>query len=157
MQKIIILLSLVLLFNALLIPLNAETQGVNPRQEIELIPDPNFEFEEEEDEVLFYDYAKSVAVAPDGSIFVSNSLQHNVIKFSPNGDIVKTFGQKGQGPGDFLHPYSVTILDDKYLIIKDYVTSRRISVFDLNGNYVKIIKTKKNRHGCLALKNNKIA
>ncbi len=108
-------------------------------------------------ESLFFDPYKSLAVAPDGSVFVSNSRQHNIFRFSSSGKLKSTIGQKGEGPGDLYYPGKLSILDDKYLVVGQYATTRRISIFDLDGKFVKILKTNQNPFGCTALKNNKVA
>lgn len=106
---------------------------------------------------LFYDTVKEIAVAPDGSIFVSNSRNHNVYRFTPGGRYAGKFGQKGQGPGDMYYPGELSVLDGKYLIIGEYASSRRISIFDLKGNFVKILKTNHPVHSPIALNQSKIA
>ena len=121
-----------------------------------LTPDPEFGKKTDWDS-LFYDTAKEIAIAPDGSIFISNKMQHNISKFDKNGKLIKTFAQKGVGPSDLLYPSNLSILDDKYLVVGEYASSRRISLFDLNGNFVKVIKTIYQVFSPLALKNNKIA
>jgi hypothetical protein len=108
-------------------------------------------------ESLFFDTNKDLAVAPDGSIFVSNSSRHNIFKFSKNGEFLGKFSQKGQGPGDTSQPGKLSILDGKYLVVGERATLRRISLFDLSGKYVKIIRTNHSAFSPIALKNNKIA
>jgi hypothetical protein len=108
-------------------------------------------------ESLFFDIYKDIAIGPDGSIFVSNDRQHTIFKFSSSGKLVKQFGRKGVGPGDLYSPGDLTILDGKYLVVGEFATSRRISLFDLNGNYVKILRTKHSCFSPLSLKDNRIA
>lgn len=135
--------------------LNPDLPGIYKKGEIKLVPDP--EFGKGMDwESMFYDWAKRIAIAGDGSIFVANSRQHNIQKFDKSGQLLLTFGQKGQGPGDFLYPGDLSILDEKYLVVAEYATNRRVSFFDLNGKFIKLIKTEKPVNGCLALKNNKV-
>jgi hypothetical protein len=114
------------------------------------------EFKNIDLESLFYDNVKHIAAASDGSIFVSNSRQHNIYKFE-NGNLTKTFGTKGQGPGDLLYPGAISILDERYLIAGEYALNRRISVFDLNGRFLWLVKTHYPVFFSTALKNNKIA
>ena len=53
------------------------------------------EFGQENDwEELFYDPYKDMVVAPDGSIFVANDRQHNILKFDKEGKLLKKFGRK---------------------------------------------------------------
>ncbi len=108
-------------------------------------------------ETLFYDTNKELAAAPDGTIFVSNSRQHNTFKFSKNGDFLGKFSQKGEGPGDTYQPGDLSILDGKYLVVGERATTRRISLFDLSGKYFKILKTNHSTFSPIALKDNKIA
>lgn len=108
-------------------------------------------------ENLFYDTNKELVAAPDGSIFVSNGSQHNVFKFTKDGRHAVTFGQKGEGPSDLYHPDKLSILDEKYLVIGEYATRRRISLFNLSGKFVKVIRTNHSVFSPIALKNNKIA
>jgi len=77
--------------------------------------------------------------------------------FDPGGNLVKNFGRYGQGPSDFIHPMEISVLDQKYLVISEYATNMRISIFDLNGNFVRLVKTTYPIFGCTGLKKNKIA
>lgn len=108
-------------------------------------------------ETLFYDVDKELVIAPDGNIFVSNSSQHNIFKFTGNGKFVGKFGRKGQGPGDFYRPKNLSILDDKYLVIGEYAANRRISLFDFTGKFIKVLKANHSVFSTIALKDNKIA
>lgn len=108
-------------------------------------------------ETLFFDTNKDLTVAPDGSIFVSNNRQHNIFKFSKSGEYAGKFGRKGQGPGDTYQPGDLSILDGKYLVVGERATLRRISVFDLSGKFVRIIKTNRSVFSPIALRDNRIA
>ena len=98
-----------------------------------------------------------MAVAPDGSVFVSNSMRHMIYKFDAAGKFVKAFGRPGQGPGDLTHPGRLSILDGKYLVVGEYATNQRISLFDLDGKFVKIIGTGRFTSHPVALRDGKIA
>ncbi|MFW6128679.1 MAG: 6-bladed beta-propeller [Candidatus Aminicenantaceae bacterium] len=108
-------------------------------------------------DTFFYNTHTDITVAPDGSIFAASSRQHKVFKFDSNGNLIKSFGQKGQGPGDFNVPGDLSILDEKYLVVGKYAGNHRISLFDLEGHFVKVLKTTKSVHYPLALKDGKIA
>ncbi len=108
-------------------------------------------------ENLFFDSSKDIAIAPNKTIFVSNGKQHNISMFTNNGAPVSKFGRKGEGPGDLYHPGYMTILDEKYLLVREYASKRRISIFDLSGKFVRLVKTRHSPFNPIALKNNKIA
>ena len=123
---------------------------------IKVIPSPGFgkgtDFES-----LFYDIYKELAVAEDGSIFVSNSRQNNIFKFNTSGKHIGTYGRIGEGPGDLYFPGNLTIMDGRYLVIGEYSLKRRISVFDFFGKCMKVLKTNHSLSFPIALKKNKIA
>jgi uncharacterized protein (UPF0333 family) len=137
--------------------LSADLIDIYKKGEIRVIPDPEFGKNTNWDE-MFYKGIKSIAFASDGSFFVTalGGISHSVYKFDKNGNFIKKFGRKGRGPGDLYFPGDLSILDSKYLLIGEH-RSRRISIFDLNGNFVKIIKTKYSVFDVVGLKNSKIA
>jgi len=134
--------------------LNAALIDFYKKGPIVMKPDP--EYAGLDYESLFYDAIRKMAVAPDGSIFVSNSKQHNIYKFK-DGKLVKTFGQFGEGPSDLYYPGELSILDNKYLVINEFTLRYYMSVFDLDGNFVKKIRTTYYVWDIAALGNNKIA
>jgi len=106
---------------------------------------------------FFFDDSQDMAVAPDGSIFVANTIENCILKFDAAGRLVKKFGQKGQGPGDFISPMDLSILDGRFLVSNEYATNRRISLFNLDGTFHKLLKTRFSPSFVTALKDNKIA
>jgi hypothetical protein len=123
---------------------------------ITLTPDPDFAAGTDW-ESLFLDRHRSIKVAPDGSIFVSNSRDHNIYKFNADGKLITKFGKRGQGPGDLEFPGELSILDGKYLVVGEYMSRRRISLFRLDGTFHTILKTQYPPRSTLALGNWKIA
>ena len=115
-------------------------------------------FGEETDwKTQFYDTFTDIIVASDGSIFAASSRQHTIFKFDSKGSLIKSFGQEGQGPGDLYHPGNLSILDGKYLVVGEYAGNHRISLFDLDGNFVKLLKTKYSVFYPTALRDGKVA
>jgi hypothetical protein len=105
----------------------------------------------------FYNTFTDICVAPDGSIFAASSRQHTIFKFDSTGSFIKSFGQEGQGPGDFNNPSKLSILDKKYLVVGEYALGHRISLFDLDGNFVKLLKTDQSVYYPTAIKEGKVA
>lgn len=106
---------------------------------------------------LVFESRGDIALAPDGSVFVSNTTRHAVFKFGPTGKFVRAIGRQGQGPGDLTNPGYLSVLDGKYLVVGESASVRRISLFDLDGNFVKIISPGRPATRPLALKEGKIA
>ena len=83
-----------------------------------------------------------VIVAKNGNIFVSEGHgagNNKVFKFDKTGKLLKTWGTKGTGPGEFDQPHSLAFDSKGLLYIADR-NNNRIQVFDQNGNYIKEYK-----------------
>ncbi len=123
---------------------------------IKLEADPNFGRETDWN-TLLYDFRFDLLYTPQGDLFVAFLPDHCIYKFNPEGKCVAKFGQKGQGPGDFYYPDNLSILDGRHLVIGEYASARRISLFDFDGNFIKLLKTDNSSFSPIALKNGKIA
>ncbi len=121
-----------------------------------LAPDPDFGrgFDWSAAELDGY---HDIAVAPDGSVFVANSHRDNIQKFDAAGNLAQTIGRTGQGPGDLQTPGSPCILDGRTLVVAEYASLQRISLFDLNGKFIKVLKTERPVFEVVALRGNRIA
>lgn len=123
---------------------------------IKLEADPSFGQKMSGDESI-YDTRCDFLRTTDGSFFIAVIPEHCLYRFSAEGKFVGKFGQEGQGPGDLYFPGDLSVLDNRYLVIGEYAASRRISLFDLEGNFVKLLKTDRNALTTVALKDSKIA
>jgi hypothetical protein len=151
----------VLLFFTMVRPVfAANLLDVYKRGEIVLKADPEFGKNVDWEE-WFYHKGFELAVIPGGSIYVINRGKNNIIEFNKDGQIVREFGQRGQGPLDFIRIQSPSILDNKYLVVGEHPMNRKITLVDMtlpDTRHVKILKTKRFRISHVtALKNNKVA
>jgi hypothetical protein len=119
-------------------------------------PDPSFGKSTDWGSYIF-DVQPDIAVAPDGSIFITNVQEHCILKFDGAGRLVTKFGKKGQGPGDFNGPDNPSILDGRFLVVGEYATNRRISLFNLDGTFHKLLKTRNSTYSVTSLRDNKVA
>ncbi|AMN45431.1 peptidyl-alpha-hydroxyglycine alpha-amidating lyase family protein [Rhodoplanes sp. Z2-YC6860] len=81
-----------------------------------------------------------VAWGPDGTIYISDGyVNSRVAKISKEGDWIKSWGQKGKGPGEFnlVHSIATDVKGNVYVADRN---NRRIQVFDGDGNYQREIK-----------------
>lgn len=69
-----------------------------------------------------------------GNLFVPDSKAYKIYKFSPEGKLLLSFGQKGEGPGDFKRLCSVVISENNELMVGGQNT---LSVFDTAGKLKK--------------------
>jgi NHL repeat-containing protein len=89
-----------------------------------------------------FDRPTGVAIAANGDIFVSDGHSRNksnsarVVKYSPDGKFIKTWGRMGSEPGNFREPHDIAVGGSKgYVYVADR-QNNRIQVFDQNGNFI---------------------
>ena len=78
-------------------------------------------------------------VGPAGEVFVLQGHgkgESLVLKFDQDGNFIKTWGKKGNGPGEFDLPHSLVFDAQGLLYIADR-NNARIQVFDADGNYIR--------------------
>ena len=87
----------------------------------------------------YFDRPSAVAVAPDGTIFVADGhggdSNARIVKIAPDGKIIKTWGKKGSGPGEFNEPHGIALDSAGRVFVADRVNSR-IQIFDPDGNFL---------------------
>jgi hypothetical protein len=70
-------------------------------------------------------------VSGDGFVYLLDGLANGVHVVSPQGELVRTIGRQGQGPGELLRPAALSLFADS-LIVKD-VGNGRLQAFTLGG------------------------
>jgi len=78
-----------------------------------------------------------VVIAPNGSIFIADgeSLNARVVKYSPEGKFVTSWGGRGTDPGKFNEPHSLA-MDSKGRIYVADRSNHRIQIFEQDGKYL---------------------
>jgi NHL repeat-containing protein len=87
-----------------------------------------------------FNQPNAVAIAPDGSIFVSDG--HNpgrgnarVVKFSKDGKFIKQWGGHGSAPGQFEVPHCLAFDSKGRLFVGDRANNR-IQIFNQDGEFL---------------------
>jgi sugar lactone lactonase YvrE len=89
-----------------------------------------------------FDRPTSVAVAPNGDIFVSDGHAPNkygtgrVVKFSKAGHFIKDWGRKGSAPGEFDEPHDIFVGGSRSWVYVADRKNNRIQVFGQDGNFI---------------------
>ena len=78
-----------------------------------------------------------IAIAPDGSVYVTDTWNHRVEKFTSSGKFLTTWGVFGQGetPDAFYGPRGLAVDEEGRVYVTD-TGNKRIAVFDSNGNFL---------------------
>ena len=77
----------------------------------------------------------------DNNIYVLDQIACKVYKFSPDGKLLLTFGNKSQGPGDFERPHDIYVTDTGRIVVCE--ESSFISFFDKYGKFIKRLNVQK--------------
>ncbi len=78
-----------------------------------------------------------LAVGTDGSVYVADTWNHRIQKFSPDGRFITQWGFFGQGESGaaFWGPRDIVIDSNNNLLITD-TGNKRIAIFDQDGNFL---------------------
>jgi hypothetical protein len=89
-----------------------------------------------------FDRPTSVAIAPNGDVFVSDGHAPNrfgtarIVKFSKDGRFITAWGRKGSAPGEFDEPHDLFVGGSRGWVYVADRKNNRIQVFDQNGGFV---------------------
>jgi hypothetical protein len=78
----------------------------------------------------------AVAVRDDGSIFILDGKECLIKAFDAKARFLRSFGKKGQGPGELNGPIGLMITPTNELLVEDAL-NRRLSFFALDGKFLR--------------------
>jgi DNA-binding beta-propeller fold protein YncE len=77
---------------------------------------------------------QSIATGSDGSVYVADTDNNRIQKFSPDGEFIDSWGNPGSGNGDFLSPQGVAAGLGGVLVAD--TDNSRVQIFDENGGFL---------------------
>ncbi len=78
----------------------------------------------------------NVALTPDGEIYVSDGYGNaRVHKFSPQGELLFSWGEPGAGPGQFNLPHGIAVDSDGVVYVADRENDR-LQLFQPDGTFI---------------------
>jgi DNA-binding beta-propeller fold protein YncE len=86
----------------------------------------------------YFSTPKDIAVDKDGNIYVVDSRNNRVQKFSKEGNFLISWGKEGNGPGDLKEPNGIDIGPDGNIYVAD-TWNGRIEVFNPAGSFIKMM------------------
>src|SRR6266487_3890939 len=100
-----------------------------------LAPDGTFIAEWKGPELGFYG-PRRIAIGPDDSVYVLDQGRTRIVKFSPDGHVLSSWGSKGSGDGQFNDPTSVAVDSTNGKVYVADPINKRIQVFDQSGKFL---------------------
>lgn len=83
-----------------------------------------------------FDRPTDVAFGADGDFYVSDGYGNSrVLKFSRDGKLLREWGKKGKGEGEFSLPHAI-VVDAKGRVIVGDRENNRVQVFDAEGKFL---------------------
>lgn len=79
---------------------------------------------------------EGLTVLGDGRIVVCDTHYHRIVYFDAEGRVLKTFGQHGTAPGEFIYPVGLTRDAEENLYICEYGGHDRVQKFTREGGYL---------------------
>ncbi len=79
-----------------------------------------------------FNYPTDIAVAPNGDLCVSDSLNFRVQVFSPSGEAKQCFGRAGNGAGDFARPKGIGVDTEGRIYVVD-AAFENVQIFSPEG------------------------
>lgn len=108
----------------------APQMGDAPVAELEFVGQIG-KLEAEVERDLLYDPVDAVQL-PNGDILILERDGSTVKRYNKDHEYVSSFGQKGQGPGDFVYPFCLRLSSERDKLI---VAGSKISILSLDGSY----------------------
>ena len=97
--------------------------------------------EEDEVEPMFFSI-RTFKVDEEENIYVLDNKAHKIKVFNKTGQLIRIFGEKGQGPGELDMPTNIELYPENHLIVFN-MGGRKLSVFSRNGDFIKDLPVEK--------------
>ena len=78
---------------------------------------------------------RAIALDSLGNLYILDSEEPFIKAFNKNGNFLKSFGQKGEGPGEFIMPAGIAFSKDGKLLIMD-MRQHHITALSPNGDFL---------------------
>jgi len=78
---------------------------------------------------------RGLAVAPDGTLYLADTLNHRIWHTNQQGAVLDSWGEQGTGPGQFQEPWDIAMDADGNFYITD-TWNHRVQKFDATGKFL---------------------
>jgi sugar lactone lactonase YvrE/ABC-type Fe3+ transport system permease subunit len=74
-----------------------------------------------------------LAVGPDGLLYIADTHEQRVMVYTPQGELLRSFGSYGKELGQFIYLTDVAFADTDQMFVGEYGSNDRVTVFSLEG------------------------
>ncbi|MFC1492467.1 6-bladed beta-propeller [candidate division KSB1 bacterium] len=99
------------------------------------------DLESSDENQMFYK-PSDIALDDEGNIYIMDTGNFKVKKFNSEGEFILSFGNRGEGPGEFLQSVSIEVNNDGNIVVLDK-TNQRFEVFSKKGIRISDFKFEK--------------
>ncbi|HEX2971750.1 MAG TPA: hypothetical protein VHP11_05425, partial [Tepidisphaeraceae bacterium] len=78
-----------------------------------------------------------LSIGPDGNVYVADTHYARVMVYSPKGELLRSWGEEGRGPGKFIYPTDVAFDEAGNVYVTEYGDNDRVQVFDAQGGFLR--------------------
>ena len=114
---------------------NRIVEPVSPEQRLSLLEELRIGSALDGDEGEQHSQVIGVEIGPGGEIYSLSGRDNDVRVFSAAGDFLRSWGRRGEGPGDFQRPHDLAVARDTVAI----TDGDRVHFFDLGGNFLNAV------------------
>ncbi len=98
------------------------------------------------EDIALFTATTSLVVDGTGTMFVLDSGNQRIVVFDADGGFVRSFGQVGQGPGEFTEPVAMTLDEKGNLAVFD-TGSHKMILLDKRGGFIRDARFASQIHG----------
>lgn len=79
-----------------------------------------------------------IGFSRDGRVLVPDTHYSRIVEFTPEGDLVRMWGEYGHGPGKFIYPTGIVESPHRLLFISEYgEDAEHVQVYDSERNFLR--------------------
>jgi hypothetical protein len=93
-------------------------------------------------EEYLFERVRNIDIDKNDNIYVLDYMAAQIRIFDKNGELIKTFGRKGQGPGEMQYPFFMQITSKEEVMVFD-PRVRHLLFFSMEGKYLRQTSTAK--------------
>ena len=78
----------------------------------------------------------NLAIDENGDIWIPDTHNSRILHYNPQGELLLSFGEYGEGPGGFVYPTDICFSDEGDLFISEYGIRDKVQVFSREGQFL---------------------